>query len=126
LALVVRVTHEAFDGIYGLGWICNRLAFRGITHFPFAAFHKTNNRWGCAFSFAVRYYHWFIAFHYSNAGIGCSKVYSDNFTHVVTGYFEKSDCPGQSIMVPWLKWLRITAIVSDFQIVFRRLLTSSG
>ena len=81
LHLVVGLAHEAFDRIDCALGIGDGLTFGGIAYLTFATVDKSDNRRRCVAAFAVRDHNRVVTLKHCDAGIGCSQVNTDNFSH---------------------------------------------
>ena len=74
-------THVTFDGSDGSFGVGNSLAFCSLTDYTFAGFGKTDNGRSGSCAFGVRNNNCFASFHNCYAGVGSTKVNTDNFCH---------------------------------------------
>ena len=79
--LVIGLTHETFDGEHGIVGVGNGLTLGRRADFTLTTVGEGHYGRGCALPLVVDDDSRLIAFHHSDAGIGCSQVDTDNFTH---------------------------------------------
>jgi len=72
-------THVPFDRAYGSRGVDDRLTFCNVSNKSFAFFGKSYDGRGCSESFCVCDNNRASAFHNSKAGVGSSKINSNNF-----------------------------------------------